>query len=119
MENIQQFLRNLNEAFVKSDSAYVLENVTDNVRWHIIGDQTINGKKEFEKVLKEMETDEAFELRIDNIISEQTKAVVNGSIRPKTEEETATYHFCDIYKFMDEGEHKISEITSYVVEENQ
>lgn len=120
MEDVKQFLRDLNEAFVKSDTDYILQHVTEDIRWNLIGDQIIEGKEKFEQVLSEMETDEAFELRIENMIIQPPTAVVNGSIRSKSPlTEDKTYFFCDLYKFGDNDELTVSQITSYVVEETK
>jgi hypothetical protein len=119
MNNTKEILRDLNEAFVTNDSDYILQFVTDDVRWKIIGDQVIVGKENFEEVVKEMETDEAFELRINNIIVHDSKAVVDGSIKSKSAiGEENTYFFCDIYQLADSEDFQISEITSFVVEES-
>jgi hypothetical protein len=60
MKEIEDFLTKLNYAFANSNSSYILEHVTDDIRWNIIGDQVIEGKEAFETVIRQMETDESF-----------------------------------------------------------
>lgn len=120
MKEIKEFLTKLNEAFAKSDSEYIIDKVSDDVRWNIIGDQIIEGKDSFSSVIREMETDEAFILRINNIVSQGSTAVVDGTIQSKSPiGDNKSYAFCDIYKFANTDEPLIEEITSYVIEQNK
>lgn len=117
MKDLKSFLRDLNEAFVRSNSEFILEHVTEEVRWNLIGDQIIEGKEKFREVIEDVDTDEAFELRINNIVTEGSTAVVDGSIKPKSaSSQSQVYFFCDIYKLTEDEDPKVSEITSYVLE---
>ncbi|MEX2513988.1 MAG: hypothetical protein WD398_13870 [Cyclobacteriaceae bacterium] len=40
-----EFLKKLNEAFARSDVDEILEAVTDNIQWTIVGDKIIHGKE--------------------------------------------------------------------------
>lgn len=120
MKEIEHFLTQLNNAFVNSNSSYILEHVTEDIRWTIIGDQVIEGKDAFEKVIRDMETDEPFNVQIDHIITQGNTAVVNGSITSANPtEEEKVYAFCDIYQLDTTDKQRIREITSYVLELNK
>lgn len=120
MKDIKKFLTKLNRAFANSNSSYILEHVTDDIRWNIIGDQVIEGKDAFEKVIREMETEEAFTVEIDHIIIQENTAVVNGSITPASETGVdRVYAFCDIYHLNSTDKPLITEIISYVHELNK
>ena len=41
------FVQDLTIALAKGDSKFVLDNVTDDIRWNRIGDELIDGKKQF------------------------------------------------------------------------
>lgn len=112
MSNREQFLRDLNKAFANNDVEYVTKCVTDNIRWTIVGEDTIKGKANFAKALREMGDDNLFNLQIDAIITHQNKAVVEGAI---TSREGKIYAFCDIYTFASSENPIIEEMTSYVI----
>ena len=62
-----KFLRRLNEAFSKNNTAYVVKQMTDDIRWTIIGDRTVVGKEAFIAALSEMAADKPLKLTIKNI----------------------------------------------------
>lgn len=109
----QELLEKINKAFARNDSDFIVEHATDNIRWTIIGDRTVEGKEEFAKALKEMEADEPMELTIHHIITHGKSAAVNGEMKSA---EGKTYAFCDVYKFSGFKNPKISEMTSYAIE---
>lgn len=109
----ERFLRNMNKAFANNDVNYLTKCVTDNIQWNIIGEDTIWGKTDFIKALKEMGDEEyLFDLEIDNLIIHQNKAVVEGSMISRGGK---TYAFCDIYTFANSDKPIIEEISSYVI----
>lgn len=108
-----KFLQKMNEAFAKSDTEYILQNVTDDIKWTVIGDQQIQGKDEFARALKEMEAEEPFEIDIHNIITHGDSAAVDGIMKSTNGK---SYSFCDVYKFRGLKNPQIKEMTSYVIE---
>lgn len=108
-----KFLKKFNEAFAKSDTEYIVDHVTDDISWTIVGDSTVEGKDAFIQALKTMESEEPFELEIKNIITHGDSAAVNGTMKSQ---DGSSYAFCDIYKFSRYKNPKISAITSYVIE---
>ncbi|MEX0771938.1 MAG: nuclear transport factor 2 family protein [Balneolales bacterium] len=109
-----KFIQKFNEAFAKSDTEYLSNNVTDDVHWTMHGDFAVRGKKAFIEALNQMEADEPFELTIKNIITHGNTAAVDGTM--KTPSGNKTYAFCDVYKFNGFKNPKIKEMTSYVLE---
>lgn len=109
----QQFLEELNKAFAKNDTEYIIKNVTENIKWTVVSDFSVEGKEEFMKYLKEMEAEEPFKMKIENIITHGKKAAVNGVM---TSAEGEQYAFCDVYKLSGFKDPKISEIVSYVID---
>lgn len=109
-----KLLQKINEAFAKSDTDFIADNVTKNIRWTVIGDQTVEGKEAFIQALKAMEEEEPMELTIHHIITHGKEASVDGIMKMPGEDKA--YAFCDIYKFSGFKNPKISEMTSYVVE---
>lgn len=115
--NNHDFFKKINEAFAKSDTDFLLANVTDDITWTVIGDFTVNGKEEFEAMLKKMESANSSDLHFKSIITEGNLAAVEGSLKmTDTSGGEKIYAFCDIYKLDDEENGKIKEMTSYVAE---
>lgn len=112
MEKVK-LLKRINEAFAKSDSSYLVKNVTDDIKWNIVGDRIIEGKEAFAEAVQQMESGSPLQLTINNIISHGKMATVDGTLHA---ENGPLYAFCDIYKFSGFKNPKINEMTSYVVE---
>lgn len=111
--NNQELLKKINEAFARSDSDFIIENVTDNIRWTIVGDRTVEGIEDFTNALKAMEADEPMELTIHHIITHGKEASVNGEMKTT---DGKIYAFCDVYKFSGFKNPKIKGMTSYAIE---
>ena len=107
-------LRDLNIAFAKNNATFILEHVTDDITWIMVGDQTIQGKANFTAALERMKDNEVVEVRIDNVITHGDTAAVNGRMKMKDGD---AYAFCNVYKFKGHSKSaKIREITSYTIE---
>jgi hypothetical protein len=114
------FLKKFNEAFARSDTDFIVQNVTEDIRWTIIGDCVIQGKEEFARALREMESDHPLKLTIDNIITHGKTAAVNGTMETSgASSKGKIYAFCDVYVFNGFKNPKIREMTSYVLEVEQ
>lgn len=109
----QKLLEDINRAFASNDSDYILHQVTEDIHWDIVGDQTVNGKEAFANTLKAMQQDQPMELTIYNIITHGKSAAVNGKMKSA---EGKTYAFCDVYKFSGFKNPKICKMTSYALE---
>lgn len=109
----QQLLENFNKAFARNDIEFVMQHVTDTIKWIAIGDFSVAGKEDLRKALENMAGDEPYTLEIDKIITHGKEAAVNGNMQSKDGKQ---YAFCDVYKFSGFKNPKISEITSYVVD---
>jgi hypothetical protein len=107
------FLQNLTVAFAKDDSKFILDSVTDDIRWNIVGDQLIRGKDNFAKTVEQMKNDKAVELSIYHIATHGKSGAANGTTKLKNGK---TRSFCDGYVFKDTKGTSVKEITSYVVE---
>lgn len=117
MNTTEKFLRDINEAFASNNSGFIIENVTEDIEWSIVGDSSIKGKENFKKTLKDMEVPENMKLEISNILVQEEIAVVEGYIdMGKMSGKLKKYAFCDIYKLTGKEKPKIKELISYVIE---
>lgn len=112
MSNREQFLHDLNKAFASNDVEHIKKCVTDNIQWTIVGEDTIKGKTNFAKALREMGDNILFDLQIDDIIIHENKGIVEGIL---SSHEGKMYAFCDIYTFASSKEPIIEKMVSYVI----
>lgn len=114
MSKKEKLLQQINEAFSKNNTDFIIKHVTDDISWTAVGDFTVNGKEAFSKALKSMQSDKPYHLEIKNIITHGNSAAVDGLM--KSSDGNKTYAFCDIYSFEGFSDPKITEMTSYVIE---
>ncbi|SEP99084.1 nuclear transport factor 2 family protein [Piscibacillus halophilus] len=115
----QKFFEEFNQAFMTGDVDFILDSVTDDVRWEMVGDDMIVGKEALREALGGVKTNDTFKLTIYNTITHGTAASVNGVITFTTKEgEHKKFGFCDVYRLSSHKSGKIKELTSYVVEMN-
>lgn len=111
--NRQHFLRKMNEAFANNDVAFILDAVTEDIHWTIVGDKMIRGKDQFAHSLQEMAPPGPMKMEIRHVITHGKEAVVEGNM---VTPDGRTYAFCDIYTFNGFKKNLIKEIKSYVLE---
>lgn len=110
----KEILIALNVAFAKADAPGVLAHVTDDIVWDLIGDRQVVGIAAMTETLAAMSEFVATAVEIDTIITEDTNAMVEGTL---TFPDGKLYRFCDSYSFADASEGaKINRLVSYVLE---
>lgn len=108
----QEFLKDINIAFAQGHSDFLIESVTDDIIWNIVGDKTIEGKAHFAEELKTMKETKPKELVLERIITHGKEGAVSGILKM---ENGNSYAFSDFYEFSSAKGHKIKSITSYVI----
>ena len=107
------FVQELTIAFAKGASKFILQSVTDDIRWKMVGDKVIEGKDRFAEALEERKKDKAAELSIQHIATHGKAGAVDGRIKFKTGK---THAFCNVYEFSNSRGASVKEIISYVIE---
>ena len=92
-----------------------MSNVTDDVRWNIVGDKLIEGKDKIAAILEQMKNDEAAELTIHHIATHGKAGAANGTMKFKNGKTVA---YCNVYEFSNTKGTSVKEITSYEIEIN-
>lgn len=64
------FLEKLTIAFAKVEAEWILENVTEDVRWNIIGEELVSGKAEAAARLERMAVEEVEELTVSHVATQ-------------------------------------------------
>ena len=108
-----EFLKDFNIAFATGNVDFLLENVTDEIVWTIIGDKKIEGRDSFAAELKKMKDLKPTELILDQILTHGKEGAANGVIKMHNNKK---YAFSDFYIFNGTKGSKIKTITSYVIE---
>lgn len=108
-----EFLKQFNIAFAQGNVEYLIESVTDEIVWNIVGDSIIEGHTNFIKELEKMKSVKASELIIDQILSHGKRGAANGIIKMQNGKQ---YAFSDFYVFSGTKGTKIKTITSYVIQ---
>ena len=109
----REFLKDWNIAFVEGNSAFVLDSVSDDVTWNMVGDKVTQGKEAFEQALAEMKSDKATALTLGKIVTHGKEGAVNGVIVTEDGKHDA---FCDVYEFTKTTGTILKSIVSYVIE---
>ena len=104
-------LRDFNIAFAHNNAEAVLEQLSDDIVWTMVGDRVIRGKEAVAQALAEMAGDQpAAELRIHHIITHGTDAALDGVISFDGGRRIA---FCDVYVYSGHAKTaRIKEMTS-------
>ena len=114
--NKEEFLRKFNQAFVKNDIDFIVDNITDDVEWNMVGMETTQSKAAVESSFKKMENDfNVSEINIENIITHGKNASVNGIMKMKEKDKIKNYGFCDVYTFSGFKNPKIKKLNSYII----
>ena len=107
------FAQDLTIAISKGDSKFLLDKVTDDIRWNRVGNKLIQGKNDFAKALEQMKKEKAVQLTVHHVATHGKAGAVNGTGKLKNGK---TYAFCDVYEFSNAKAVAVREITSYVIE---
>lgn len=107
------FAQDLSIAITKGDSKFLLDKVTDDIRWNRVGNKLIQGKNDFAKALEQMKKEKAIQLTVHHVATHGKAGAVNGTGKLKNGK---TYAFCDVYEFSSAKAVEVREITSYVIE---
>jgi SnoaL-like domain len=107
------FVQELTIAFAKGESKFILDRVTDDIRWNIVGDTLIEGKDNFIKAIERMKNDKVAQLTIHHVATHGKAGAVNGT---STFEDGKTRAFCHVYEFSNTKAVAVKEIISYIME---
>lgn len=112
----EKFVRDFNEAFAKNDVEFIISNMSEDVEWELVGDQTTKGKEDVKELMGKMKDFETLEMEILRIITHGKLAAANGTMKIKEPSgKIKSFGFSDFYEFDGFKSPKIKKMTSYVV----
>jgi len=104
------FVQKLTIALASSAVNSVLNHVTDDIRWDVVGDKVIQGKDHLAEALDKAE--KVMELTIYHVATHGKAGAVNGTRKLKNNQ---TQAFCHMYEFGNAKGTSVKEIISYVI----
>lgn len=115
--SVRKHLEKFNQAFVTGDVDFIIDNVNEDVRWHLVGEKILYDKKSVQELFEPMRDVVAESHRTDNIIVDGDTGVIEGTMKVSKEDgQKITFAFCDIYTFDPLNNWKIKKLTAYLME---
>ena len=109
---MDSIIRSVCEEFSKGNPNFGIEFLSDDVRWHLVGEQTVVG---IENVKRRSDAGAMMgfpTFTISTTIADDNRLVLQGSGVSKSDGGEQMHQFCDIF-LVKEG--KVAEITSYFI----
>lgn len=117
MDLTEKFLREVNKAFQDGNKEFLLNCITEDFCWNIIGEKTVNGKTEFEEALEQMGGIPPMKIQVTNIMINDKNAIVEGIVIGRNRSDQKKYFgFCDVFKLAGSTDLKIQKMRSYVID---
>jgi ketosteroid isomerase-like protein len=110
----KELIKEFNKAFTAKKIEFILDHVSNDIRWNIVGMPVIIGKNDFLKTIEMMDLIDVRELNIQNIIAEGEYVVVEIAAKSYIKGgDPLNASYCSVYRIKDE---KIKELTTYIVD---
>ena len=107
-----QLLKKISEEFAKGNLSFSEAYLAEDIKWNILGDDTIVGKEQVLELSKMAQLQSFPVIKIKNIISEANYVVIESTGEAKTiKGKPYNQVYCEVYRFDNE---KLQEITTYL-----
>jgi uncharacterized protein len=107
-----ELLKRISEEFAKGNLGFSEAFLADNVKWNILGNDTIVGKEQVLEVSKMTQLQSYPVITIKNIVQEGNWVVIESTGEAKTTRgKQYNQAYCEVYRFDKE---KLLEITTYL-----
>jgi ketosteroid isomerase-like protein len=112
MASNNQLLKKISEEFAKGNLRFFEAYLAEDIKWNILGEDTIVGKEQVLEVSKMTQLQSFPVIKIKNIISEGDYVVIESTGEAKTiKGKPYNQAYCEVYRFDNE---KLQEITTYL-----
>jgi hypothetical protein len=109
----REFLKNFRIAMAKANQDFLLNSVTDDIVWNVVGGKLTEGKDSYSKELKKMPSNDTKGLTIHQILSHGKEGAINGTIETETGD---VIEFSEFYVFQGAKGDKIKSIITYLIQ---
>lgn len=106
-------LKEFNIAFIKGDTETILDQVTEDISWELVGGWKLEGLEAFKAELDKMKDTTLTEATIERVVTHGKEGAANGIL---IGENGKKYAFADFYEFNSAKASRIKSITSYMIE---
>ncbi len=108
----KQLLKRISEEFAKGNLEFSAGYLADDIKWNILGDAPILGKKQVLEVSKMLQLESFPVITIKNVVAEGNCVVVESTGKATTKSgKSYNQTYCDVFKFNNEN---LQEITTYL-----
>lgn len=109
------FIRDFMIAAANNDASFILDALTDDILWKMVGNRSFAGKSAIESALDTVVKTNVQEMTIATIITHGDAGSADGTMRLN---DGKRYGFCHVFIFNSHGKNaKIKQITSYVIKD--
>uniref|UniRef100_UPI00404A9EDF nuclear transport factor 2 family protein n=1 Tax=Fulvivirga sp. TaxID=1931237 RepID=UPI00404A9EDF len=109
----REFLKDFRIAMAKGNQDFLLNSVTDDIVWNVVGWKLTEGKDSYSKELKKMLSNDTKGLTIHQILSHGKEGAINGTIETETGD---VIEFSEFYVFQGAKGDKIKSIITYLIQ---
>lgn len=108
----KELLKKISEEFAKGNLKFCEAYLADNIKWNILGSDTITGKEKVLEVSKMLQLESFPVIAIKNVVAEEDYVVVESTGKAKTKNgKLYNQTYCEVFRFNGE---KLQEITTYL-----
>ena len=112
MASDYQLVKKISEEFAKGNLTFSEAYLAEDIKWNILGEDTIVGKEQVLEVSKMAQLQSFPVIKIKNIISEGEYVVIESTGEAKTiKGKPYNQTYCEVYRFDNET---LQEITTYL-----
>jgi uncharacterized protein len=112
MASNNQLLKKISEEFAKGNLRFSEAYLAEDIKWNILGEDTIVGKQQVLEVSKMAQLQSFPVIKISNITSEGDYVVIESTGEAKTiKGKPYNQAYCEVYRFDNE---RLQEITTYL-----
>lgn len=109
------FVQELSIALALRDIDRVLEGISDDVCWEVVGRSPVVGKAAVAEKLSAGKSARVQAVTIHHVVTHGKAGAVDGTIQRK---DGSSLRFCDVHEFRNAKGSSIRAITSYVIDSN-
>ena len=107
-----QLLIKISEEFAKGNLEFAGAYLADDIKWNILGDNSIIGKEQVLEVSKMLQLESFPVITIKNIVAEGDYVVIESTGKATTRNgKPYNQTYCDVFRFKDQT---LQEITTYL-----
>jgi hypothetical protein len=110
------FLKDFSSAFARGDEGFILNRVSDDLVFTLVGDRELRGRQALAIELDSLPLNRVSEVEISHVLSHGRSGVVEGKVGLLDGGQLA---FCGVVDFSSAKGDQISRITAYVIREDQ